>query len=92
LVVLGGLLYSVDADFPTAGTPILVLPLVIARRLLKRGTPWGWGMLTLAAAISYSRVYVGVHWPTDVAEGVVLGLASGWVGVRLALRGGSEAP
>ena len=49
-------------------------------------------MLTLAAAISYSRVYVGVHWPTDVAEGVVLGLASGWVGVRLALRGWGRKP
>ena len=38
-----------------------------ARRLLKRVPPWG--MLALAAAISYSRVYVAVHWPTDVADG-----------------------
>jgi hypothetical protein len=30
LVILGVLLYSVDADFPTAGTPILALPLVVA--------------------------------------------------------------
>jgi hypothetical protein len=30
LVVLGVLLYTVDVDFPTAGTPILALPLVIA--------------------------------------------------------------
>jgi hypothetical protein len=35
LVVLGVLLYTVDADFPTAGTPILALPLVIA------GLVWG---------------------------------------------------
>lgn len=35
LIVLGALLYSVDADFPTAGTPILALPLVIA------GLVWG---------------------------------------------------
>lgn len=35
LIVLGVLLYSVDADFPTAGTPILALPLIVA------GLVWG---------------------------------------------------
>jgi undecaprenyl-diphosphatase len=58
-----------------------------ARRLLKRVPVWGWGMLAMAAAISYSRVYVGVHWPTDVVAGVILGLASGWAGVLLTFRG-----
>lgn len=57
-----------------------------ARRLVGRVPIWGWGMLALAAAIAYSRLYVGVHWPTDVAAGMVLGLASGWTGARLALR------
>ncbi len=36
-----------------------------AKRYLKR-VPWsGWGMLVLAAAGSYSRVYVGVRYLTD---------------------------
>ena len=34
-------------------------------------------MLVLAAAISYSRIYVGVHYPADVAAGVFLGIVSG---------------
>jgi len=29
LIVLGALLYTVDADFPTAGTPILALPMIV---------------------------------------------------------------
>lgn len=57
-----------------------------AKKLLKRVPLWGWAMFPLAAGIAYSRVYVGVHWPTDVAAGVLLGLASGWAGARLTLR------
>jgi undecaprenyl-diphosphatase len=30
--------------------------------------------LVLAAAIAFSRVYVGVHWPLDVLGGAVLGV------------------
>lgn len=53
-----------------------------ARHLLGRVPLWGWGSLVLAAAISYSRIYVGVHWPTDVLAGVALGVACGWIASR----------
>lgn len=40
----------------------------------------------LAAAIAWSRVYVGVHWPLDVLGGAALGTAIGAVLVFLARR------
>jgi undecaprenyl-diphosphatase len=38
-------------------------------------------LLVLAAAIAFSRVYVGVHWPLDILVGAALGVA-----VAIALR------
>ena len=62
-----------------------------AKRYLKR-VPWsGWGMLVLVAAGSYSRVYVGVHYPTDVLAGVAaLWVACGWIEARCVVGTGSR--
>ena len=38
---------------------------------------WAWIALCWAAAICYSQVYVGVHYPLDVLAGAMLGLAFG---------------
>ena len=78
--------YAFPSGHATSAFAAAASVVLAARRLLGRVPLWSWAMLPLAAAIAYSRIYVGVHWPTDVAAGVVLGLASGWAGTRLALR------
>jgi undecaprenyl-diphosphatase len=43
-------------------------------------------MLALAALVSYSRIYVGAHWPSDVIPSAGLGLAIGWATVAIVQR------
>ena len=35
----------------------------------------GFVMVAMAAAIAWGRIYVGVHWPFDMAGGVLVGTA-----------------
>jgi undecaprenyl-diphosphatase len=42
---------------------------------------WRPALYLLAAAIAFSRVYVGVHYPVDVLAGAALGTAVGWAGI-----------
>lgn len=44
---------------------------------------WGIPAVVLAALIAFSRLYVGVHYPTDVIVGILIGIFSAWVAVKL---------
>lgn len=41
--------------------------------------------LVMAVLISFSRLYLYVHYPTDVLGGIVIGLFSGWLAYRISI-------
>ncbi|HVM16021.1 MAG TPA: phosphatase PAP2 family protein [Gaiellaceae bacterium] len=74
-----------DLTFPsghsaTSFAAALVLALVIGRRVPAVA------LFALAAGVAWSRVYVGVHYPSDVLLGSLLGLAIGGATFALAPR------
>jgi undecaprenyl-diphosphatase len=50
--------------------------------LLKSRVPYIGLLFVWAAIYSYSRVYVGVHYPADILVGAVVGLLTGWACIQ----------
>ena len=38
-----------------------------------------WAAMIVAVLMGLSRLYVGVHYPTDIAGGILVGLLAGWL-------------
>ena len=81
-----------DASFPSGHTAVSFA----AAAALRRSKSRLWlPALALAAVLALSRLYLYVHWPSDVLGGAVVGTAAGLAGGRLAdlvlrRRGGGE--
>lgn len=72
------------ASFPSGHAAMAAAGALAATRIFPRG---GWILWPLATLIAVSRLYLGVHWPSDVVAGVAIGLAVAWLvlgGSRLA--------
>lgn len=58
--------------------------MAVAMVALLRHRRWTAPALAIAVTVGYSRVYVGVHYPSDVLGGMLLGAGIGYAVVRLA--------
>ena len=45
---------------------------------------WALAALPVGVLIAFSRMYLCVHYPTDIFGGALLGIACGWIGAKLA--------
>lgn len=69
-----------DASFPSGHT---AASFAAVFALKASGSPLWKPALALATVISFSRLYLYVHWPSDVLGGALLGMAVGWMGTQL---------
>ena len=75
--------WDVSESFPSGHAATSAAGAVMLAYLLGR---WAWGIAVLAAAVSYSRVYIGVHYPVDVLVGAAIGVAVALVAIVLLRR------
>ena len=69
-----------DYSFPSGHT---AASFAAVSALYFSGSPHWKGAAVLASLISFSRLYLYVHWPSDILGGMVLGLVAGWLGARI---------
>ncbi len=72
---------QIDLSFPSGHTCAAFAAGTVCFVQLRR--PWGACLLALAVLIAVSRLYVGVHYPTDVLGGMAVGLFGAWAALRL---------
>jgi undecaprenyl-diphosphatase len=80
-----------DASFPSGHT---AASFAAVFALKASGSPLWKPALAVAVVMAFSRLYLYVHWPSDVLGGVLVGAAAGyagaWAAKKLAARKGAK--
>ena len=72
---------ATDPSFPSGHTAASIASAVALCRFLKKR--YSIPLLALALLIGFSRLYIGIHYPTDVLMGLLDGIALGIAGILI---------
>jgi len=67
-----------DWSFPSGHTNIAFSTMTAF--FLTANKKYSWTALVLASLVAFSRIYIAIHYPTDVFAGVIIGVSAGVAG------------
>lgn len=70
-----------DFSFPSGHT---MTSFASATVLVLKNKRWGQWAIVLASIIAFSRIYLFVHYPSDIIAGLIIGIAIGILVVKIA--------